>query len=130
MTNQEPTLRDILEVLQTFSKNVDEQFASVDKRFEQVDGRFKQIDKRFDEVDEQFKQIDKRFDEVDKQFKETETHFDKVDKDIAGLRTDLTVVIRKEDRKLGALIDALVESHALTAQAGERILSLEPFAHV
>ena len=116
MTNQEPTLRDILEVLQTFSKNVDEQFASVDKRFEQVDGRFKQIDKRFDEVD--------------KQFKETETHFDKVDKDIAGLRTDLTVVIRKEDRKLGALIDALVESHALTAQAGERILSLEPFAHV
>lgn len=122
MTNQEPTIRDVLDVLQIFSKNVDDQFKAVDKRFEQ-------IDKRFEKVDEQFEAINKRFKKVDEQFEEINQRFDKVDKSINDLRTDLTVVIRKEDRKLGALVDALIEKHVLDPQTGERILSLEPFAH-
>ncbi len=111
MSTHEPTLKDVIEVLQGFSERMDQRFNEHDKRFDQIDQRFDRLEARVGIVEDSM---------VTKDY---------LDERLADLRGDLVVLVRKEDRKLGALVDALVERHVLDSQTGARILSLEPFAH-
>lgn len=52
---------------------------------------------------------------------------DYLDDKLHDLRGDLTVFIRKEDRKVVALIDELRQTKVLSEPAAQRILALEPF---
>ncbi len=126
----EPTIRDVLEAINTFSFSVDQRFMSVDQRFNAIDKRFEAIDERFEAIDQRFKLIDQRFDAIDKRFEAIDKRFDAMDRrfdamdrrfdriestmvtkdyldeELASLRGDLIVVLRKEDRKLEAAMDA------------------------
>ena len=50
-----------------------------------------------------------------------------LDDKLSDLKGDLTVIIRKEDRKVVALIDELRQTKVLSEPAARRILGLEPF---
>lgn len=52
---------------------------------------------------------------------------DKIDEKLADLKGDLTILMRKEDRKLGALVTKLQEKQVLSEEEAIQILSLEPF---
>ncbi len=83
-------------------------FDGVDKRFDGVDKRFDGVDKRFDGVDKRFDGVDKRFDGVDKRLTRVESTMvtkDYLDEKLVDLRGDIVILLRKEDRKLEALIE-------------------------
>ncbi len=52
---------------------------------------------------------------------------DALDDKLANLKGDLTVLMRKEDRKLLALIKRLKDKNVLSDQDVEELLSMEPF---
>jgi len=52
---------------------------------------------------------------------------DYLDKRITELRGDMTVLIRKEDRKVDSLIRILQENEGVTVMQAEKILAMEPF---
>lgn len=111
MSTQEPTIKDVIEVLQGFSERMDQRFDAVEKRLDRHDERFANLESRVGAIED------------------TMVTKDYLDEKLTDLRGDIVVLVRKEDRKLGALVDALVERHVLDSQTGARILSLEPFAH-
>ncbi len=55
-------------------------------------------------------------------------HFDeKMDEKLADLKGDLTVLMRKEDKKLVALIALLKNKQVISEEEVKQILALEPF---
>ena len=69
---------------------------------------------------------------VDERFEKIESMMvtkDYLDEKLGDLRGDLVVLIRKEDRKLGALIEELLKRNILDQATATRILSLEPFGN-
>lgn len=72
-------------------------------------------------MDEKLSDFDKK---VDKKFSSFSLDMD--DK-LANLKGDLTVLMRKEDRKLGALIGLLAQRKIISEADAKQILSLEPF---
>lgn len=53
---------------------------------------------------------------------------DYLDNKLVDLRADLVVLTRKEDSKVNALVEALVEQKSLRPETGRQILAMEPFA--
>jgi uncharacterized protein YydD (DUF2326 family) len=69
--------------------------------------------------------------EVDQRFSNIEANMvtkDYLDDKLADLRGDLVVLVRKEDRKLAATLELLVERSVITQDDAKRVLELEPFA--
>ena len=52
---------------------------------------------------------------------------DAMDDKLADLKGDLTILMRKEDKKVVELIHVLKEKAVLSADEAERLLTLEPF---
>lgn len=52
---------------------------------------------------------------------------DKLDEKLGDLKGDLVVLMRKEDRKLTALVDVLRKKEVLTDDEATSVLALEPF---
>ena len=52
---------------------------------------------------------------------------DKMDEKFSDLKGDLVVLMRKEDRKLAALVDVLRKKELLTENEASLVLALEPF---
>jgi hypothetical protein len=50
-----------------------------------------------------------------------------IDDKLADLKGDLIIMMRKEDRKLGALIGLLAQRKVISEKDAKQILSLEPF---
>ena len=138
----EPTnldvLETILEAMNEFASNVDRRFESVDKRFEGVDKHFENVEKRFDGVDVRIDNMETRFDRMDERFDKVDVRLDHMervmvtkdylDEKLSDQRGDLTILMRKEDRKVGALVSELLKRNVLDQEAADRILSLEPFS--
>lgn len=77
--------------------------------------------------------VDNRFDRVEgdiTQIKSTMVTKDYLDEKLGDLRGDMTVLIRKEDNKVKALVEVLVEKKVLDKADQKRIYSLEPFAQI
>lgn len=75
--------------------------------------------------------VDSRFNKVEgdiTQIKSTMVTKDYLDEKMGDLRGDMTVLIRKEDNKVKALVEVLVEKNVLNQNDQKRIFSLEPFA--
>ncbi|MSR85082.1 hypothetical protein EXS71_01415 [Candidatus Uhrbacteria bacterium] len=107
---------DLIETLNKFSTHVDEKFYSVDQRFEKIDHQFDRMDQRFDRMEGRVGNIEKSM--VTKDY---------LDIKLSDLRSDLTLLTSKEDRKLGTLVHELVEQGRLSPQGAKKILALEPF---
>ena len=52
---------------------------------------------------------------------------DAMDDKNAELQTNLTIILRKEDRKLVVLVTELLRAKAIDAEAAKRVLGMEPF---
>lgn len=52
---------------------------------------------------------------------------DYLDEKLSDLRGDLVVLVRKEDRKLTALVGVLKEKSVITPNEAQQVLMLEPF---
>ncbi len=74
--------------------------------------------------------VDDRFDGVESRLNKVESTMvtkDYLDEKLSDLRGDLVVLVRKEDRKLAATLEILVERSVITEDDARRILELEPF---
>lgn len=88
---------------------VNTSFTDVAVELHEIKGRLNQVENRLGNVENQM---------VTKDYLDDKLH---------DLRGDLTVIIRKEDRKVVALIDELRQTKVLSEPAAQRILALEPF---
>jgi len=122
--NNEPTNQDILDVLQAFAGSVDHRFESIEQRFEKIDQRFEKIDLRFNKIDQRFDKIESNVSTI----KATMVTKEYLDDKMFDLRGDLVSLVRKEDRKLAAVVDELVKRDVFDDATAHRIFELEPFA--
>ncbi|MDO8583632.1 MAG: hypothetical protein Q7R83_00435 [bacterium] len=99
----ETAKNEILEAIHAFAESVDERFNKIDERFNKVDERFNKMESAM----------------VTKDF---------FSEKMADLRGDLVILVRKEDKKVAALVEELLVRKVLDRDAANRILALEPFA--
>jgi predicted nucleic acid-binding Zn-ribbon protein len=109
MPNNEPTNHEILEAINTFADNVETRFDSVDHRLDSVEHRLDSVEHRLDSVE---------INMVTKEY---------LDDKLMDLKSDLVILMRKEDHKLNTLVDILFKKKLLTEQDKEQLTSLEPF---
>jgi predicted nuclease with TOPRIM domain len=107
---KEESKNEILEAINEFSSKVDERFDKVDERFDKVDERFDNLEGRVGKIEA------------------TMVTKDYLDEKMADLRGDLVVLMRKEDTKVGKLIEILKRRKVITEIEEKEILSMEPFA--
>lgn len=82
------------------------------------------VDSRFNEVHFDLKDLKVRTVRIES----TMVTKDYLDEKMADFRGDLTVLVRKEDNKVKALVEVLVEKKVLSQNDQKRIYSMEPFA--
>jgi hypothetical protein len=87
------------------------------KEFDIVGGRFDKVDERFDRIEGRVGKIEAGM--VTKDY---------LDEKLADLRGDLVVLTRKEDTKVGKLIEVLKRRKVISEAEEKEILSMEPFA--
>ena len=89
-----------------------------------VKSGFDGVDKRFDGVDKRFNGVDKRLTRVES----TMVTKDYLDEKLVDLRGDIVILLRKEDRKLEALIEKLKERHIITDKDIKELQEIQIFA--
>jgi predicted nucleic acid-binding Zn-ribbon protein len=114
--NHEPTNTEMLEAIQLFS-------TQIDKRFDRIEMRLDGFEQRLDGLEQRLEKIEKDIVYI-KSVMVTKDHLD--DK-LADIRGDMVVLIRKEDKKMTALIKILQKKKVLTTQETKQILTMEPF---
>jgi len=107
----------VLEVIGDFSTKVDE-------RFDRVEGRMGNAEGKLDKIDGRLDGIDKRLTRVESQMVTKEYLDDK----LINLKADLTVLVHKEDDKLGVLTKRLASKKVITVADAKNISALEPFS--
>ncbi|MEK7606845.1 MAG: hypothetical protein AAB444_01440 [Patescibacteria group bacterium] len=121
-TSQEilPTIQDVLEAVNEFASHVDKRFSDIDKRFSDIDKQFSGIDKQFSGIREEMatKSDLNRF-KLDL--------IDVIDEKNADLKADLTILMRKEDKKVVSLIDLLRKKSVIDNTEAAKILGMDPF---
>ncbi len=115
----EPTISEVLESVNGLSTNIDERFEGIDKRFDAVDKRFDGIDKRFERMETRLTKIEA-----------TMVTKDYLDDKLADLRGDLVVLMRKEDRKVAALVEVLLTRKVISNEDAKTILAMELFPQI
>lgn len=75
-------------------------------------------------INEFSSKVDERFDKIEA----TMVTKDYLDEKLADLRGDLVVLVRKEDTKVGKLIEVLKRRKVISEDETKEILSMEPFA--
>lgn len=82
--------------------------------------------KEFDGIGGRFDKVETRLDKIES----TMVTKDYLDDKLADLRGDLVVLMRKEDTKVGKLIDVLKRRKVISEAETKEILSMEPFARI
>ena len=77
-------------------------------------------------VDDRFNKLEGEVGEI----KSTMVTKDYLDDKLADLRGDLVVLMRKEDTKVGKLIDVLKRRNVISEAETKEILAMEPFAKI
>lgn len=111
MEKNDQILNDILETVNFIKDNAatKEQVDKMDERLDKMEGRLDKMDSRLTRVESQM---------VTKEY---------LDEKLSDLKGDLTIIIRKEDTKLKALVEILAERKIITAEDKKRVLNMEPF---
>lgn len=116
-------IHDLADIMNDFASRTEGHFDKIDHQFEKVDHQFKKIDARFDKIEGRMDKVENRLNQIGSSV----VTKDYLDEKLADLRGDLVVLVRKEDKKVHALIDELVERDVLDNKAANRIRNLEPF---
>lgn len=106
------------------TENVNNLTSAVTDVLEAVNEFSTKVDEKFVKVDEKFIEVGKRFDKIEA----TMVTKDYLDNKLADLRGDLVVLTRKEDTKVGRLIEILKKHKIISEAETKEILSMEPFA--
>ena len=128
--DKEPTIRDVIEVIYELSSHIDQRFSDVDQRFSGLDKKIISIDKRFDKLEERLNKLESRFDKLEERVVRIEATMvtkEYLDDKLADLRGDIVLLVRKEDKKLGAVVQELVDQKITTQKTANKILAMEPF---
>jgi phage shock protein A len=121
---------DLGAAMNVFAANVDARFTAIDVRFEQVDAR---LDKFEGRVDDQFEQVGQQFERMSAEILdvrrevEKRSSLDYVDKQAVAIQGDAVLLVRKEDRKVAALVEKLEKKQIFSAEDRQDILAMEPF---
>ena len=107
---KEESKNEILEAINEFSSHVDKRLNKVDDQFEEVKGEIVGIKSEIVGI------------------KASMVTKDYLDEKLGDLRGDLVVLMRKEDTKVGKLIEILKRRKVITEIEEKEILSMEPFA--
>ncbi|MBI2416179.1 MAG: hypothetical protein HYV33_06000 [Candidatus Kerfeldbacteria bacterium] len=105
----EPTIKDVLVAMSDFSSHVDQRFDRLENRMDRMEGRQDNMEGRLDKIEA------------------TMVTKDYLDDKLADLKGDLTVLIRKEDHKMTALVKLLHHKQILSEQEADQIFAMEPF---
>ena len=108
-TRVDSKFADVLEVIGDFSTKVDERFNKIESRIDKIDGRIDKMDGRLTRVESQM---------VTKEY---------LDDKLINLKADLTVLVHKEDDKLGTLTKRLASKKVITDNDAKDISAMEPF---
>ncbi|MFA6042983.1 MAG: hypothetical protein WCV85_03495 [Patescibacteria group bacterium] len=114
MSPKKSSIDDVLEAVHALSVYVDKRFDTLEARF---DGRINGLDTRFSGVEKRLMSVGSQM--VTKDY---------LDGKLADLRGDLTLLTRKEDSKLLAIVDLLYGKRIMTKTERQQIMALEPFA--
>src|SRR3989338_6159239 len=103
--------QEILKAIDGLSTKLSEKIdTEVGSLSEQITELANYVDKRFDGVDKRFDGMDHRLNKIEA----TMVTKDYLDDKLADLSGDLVVLLRKEDKKLGALIEELVSNKVIS----------------
>lgn len=122
----EPTLRDVFQAIQSTNERIDLFGHTTSKRFDEVDQKFEEMIEAINLLSDK---TDQRFTVIEETMMTKGYLKEYLDERLTDLTDDLLVVIRKEDRKLGALAQELVRRNVLDQPAADRIMSRAPFSH-
>ena len=87
-----------------------------------------EFDEKMEKIDERFKKIDERFDSLKQEMNKQKLDIlDAVDNKLAHLKGDLVILMRKEDKKVVALVEILKEDKVITLEKAKTVLAMEPF---
>jgi archaellum component FlaC len=122
--NEEPTIRDVLDAMQTFSSSVDERFTGLEKDVAGLKTNVAGL-----KTDVAGLKTDVAGLKTDvATIKATMVTKEYLDDKLSDLRGDLVALVRKGDRKLAAVVDELVKRQVFDEDTARRIFELEPFA--
>ncbi len=113
---KEVTNIEILEAINDFSNKTEIRFQNIEK----------ELTKQGKELTKQGKELTKQRKELTKQGALMVTK-DYLDDKMADQRGDLTIIMRKEDKKVSKLIDILKNKNLITEKEAKDVLSMEPF---
>lgn len=105
----EPTNQDILSAINTFAQHTEERFTGVENRLIKVEDRLSGVENDVSSL------------------KTNMVTKDYLDEKLGDLRGDLTILMRKEDRKLTTLVEELVKYKVLPMESAQHVLNMEPF---
>ncbi|KKR98866.1 MAG: hypothetical protein UU49_C0014G0017 [Candidatus Magasanikbacteria bacterium GW2011_GWC2_41_17] len=87
-----------------------------------------EFDEKMEKIDERFKKIDERFDSLKQEMNKQKLDIlDAVDNKLAHLKGDLVILMRKEDKKVVALVEILKENKVIASENAKTVLAMEPF---
>ena len=102
MSNSAPTIQDVLEAINDYATHNDVQIKEIKTEIGSIKTELTSVKSQM----------------------VTKTY---LDEKLSDLRGDLTVLMRKEDTKLKALVEILAEKKVLSSDDAKKIFSLEPF---
>ncbi|MEN9558192.1 MAG: hypothetical protein RL141_561 [Candidatus Parcubacteria bacterium] len=130
---QEPTTQDILDALQVFSSHVDEQFGKVNEEIASIKGDITGIKGEMTGMKGEASSMKGEMAGIKQELvamRSVMVTKDYLDDKMADLRGDLVTLVRKEDRKLAAVVEELVKRSIFDEPTARRIFELEPFARM
>lgn len=102
----------------------------VAKGFEDTSTDILAVESRLGKVENRLGNVEGRLKNVEGRLTKIEANMvtrDYLDEKLLDLKGDLTLLLRKEDKKLGALLQRLRDKQILSEQEVRDILALEPF---
>ncbi len=121
----------------TLATKVDTLATKVDDQAKQTDDRFNDMNKKFDEVLEAINTLSTHTDERFEQLEGDVNHMrmemvtkNYLDDKLSDLRGDLVVLLRKEDRKVAALVEVLLTRKVISNEDAKTILAMELFPQI
>lgn len=107
--SDQPTNQEILEAVNSFSSDVDNQFKEMRS-----------------DVDNQFREMRSEINSIKSQM----VTKDYLDDKLYDLKGDMVAMTRKEDKKLGVLVEILQKKQVINQSEAKQILEMQPFPQI
>lgn len=131
MTHEQPTKQDILDAINSFATSVEIRFQSLESKVSGTNSSINGLENRVGGLEKKVISIEDKVLSIDGRLVSIENKMvtkDYLDDKLYDLRGDLISLTRKEDEKLGTLVQILKKRKVINPSEAKQILKLEPFA--